>query len=204
MSRPADARVPYRLHTSSDYAVNQALDRYSDADIDDAEDFDAMTPAQRQAAEARMNRRDRLERQKGRRGARKSRYPGFMESDDDMEDEDLGAGILSKRRTRRQYDERRDIDDLEGVEDVRNARVFSITDILTFRLQEIPLEQLSDIKAKSIVEWIANERVRRSIVRHFRQFLMTYVDDNGASVYGQRIRNLGESMSPLPPLNFSN
>ena len=61
-------------------------------------------------------------------------------------------------------------------------------------MQEIPLEQLSDIKAKSIAEWIANERVRRSIIRHFRHFLMTYVDENGASVYGQRIRNLGESM----------
>lgn len=55
------------------------------------------------------------------------------------------------------------------------------------------MEQLSDIKAKSIAEWIANERVRRSIVRHFRQFLMTYVDEHGASVYGQRIRHLGES-----------
>ena len=55
------------------------------------------------------------------------------------------------------------------------------------------MEQLSDIKAKSIVEWIANDRVRRSIVKHFRQFLMTYVDDHGASVYGQRIRSLGES-----------
>jgi hypothetical protein len=61
--------------------------------------------------------------------------------------------------------------------------------------QEVPLEQLSDIKAKSIVEWIANDRVRRSIVKHFRQFLMTYVDDHGASVYGQRIRSLGESLS---------
>ena len=64
---------------------------------------------------------------------------------------------------------------------------------MTRKTQEIPLEQLSDIKAKSIVEWIANERVARSIMRHFRQFLMTYVDDNGSSVYGMRIRNLGES-----------
>lgn len=147
-----------------------------------------------------MARRDRLERQKGRggRAARRSRYPGFMDSDDDMEDDDLGGGILSgtKRRTRRQYDERRDIDDLEGVEDVRVFVIVVLISVLTV-IQEIPLEQLSDIKAKSIVEWIANERVRRSIVRHFRQFLMTYVDDNGASVYGQRIRNLGESESGL-------
>ena len=55
------------------------------------------------------------------------------------------------------------------------------------------MEQLTDIKAKSIVEWIAHDRVRRTIVKHFRQFLMTYVDEHGASVYGQRIRNLGES-----------
>ena len=54
------------------------------------------------------------------------------------------------------------------------------------------MEQLSDIKAKSIVEWIVHDRVRRAIVRHFRHFLMAYVDDHGASVYGQRIRHLGE------------
>ena len=38
-----------------------------------------------------------------------------------MEDEDAtGGGLLSqmKRRTRRQYDERKDMDDLEGIEDV--------------------------------------------------------------------------------------
>lgn len=59
--------------------------------------------------------------------------------------------------------------------------------------QELPMEQLGDIKAKSIVEWIVTERVRRSIVRHFRNFLVTYVDQHGDSVYGERIRNLGES-----------
>ncbi|EIN12045.1 MCM-domain-containing protein [Punctularia strigosozonata HHB-11173 SS5] len=128
-----------------------------------------------------MARRDRRERS-GRRGGRaaaRSRMPQFLESDDAEDEGDLGGGLLAgmKRRTRRQYDERRDIDDMDGIED------------------EIPLEQLGDIKAKSIVEWIANERVRRSIMKHFRQFLMTYVDESGASVYGQRIRNLGENNS---------
>lgn len=164
----------------ADYAPNELLDRYSDRDIDDEGDFDEMSVAARRAAEARMNRRDRLERagKQGTRAANRGRAPQFLE-DDDMDDEDalgddLGVGRM-KRRTRRQYDERRDVDDVDGVDD------------------EIPLEQLSDIKAKSIVEWIANDRVRRSIVKHFRQFLMTYVDENGASVYGQRIRNLGET-----------
>ncbi|EGO25411.1 hypothetical protein SERLADRAFT_361106 [Serpula lacrymans var. lacrymans S7.9] len=165
-----------------DYAPNELLDRYSDRDINDEDDFEDMSAAARRAAEARMDRRDRLERggRRGGRAARRSRMPQFLESDD-MEDEDAldgGLGVSRmKIRTRRHYDERRDMDDMDGVED------------------EIPLEQLSDIKAKSIVEWIANDRVRRSIVKHFRQFLMTYVDENGASVYGQRIRNLGETNS---------
>lgn len=60
------------------------------------------------------------------------------------------------------------------------------------------MEQLGDIKAKSIVEWIVTERVRRSIVRHFRNFLVSYVDQHGNSVYGERIRNLGESEQSQP------
>ncbi|KAH0827522.1 MCM-domain-containing protein [Lanmaoa asiatica] len=163
-----------------DYAANELLDHYSDRDIDDEGELEELSGAARRAAEAKMDRRDRLERsgRGGGRAAVRSRAPRFLESDD-MDDEDTldgGLGVARmKRRTRRQYDERRDLDDMDGLDD------------------EIPLEQLSDIKAKSIVEWIANDRVRRSIIKHFRQFLMTYVDENGSSVYGQRIRNLGET-----------
>ncbi|GBE81345.1 DNA replication licensing factor mcm2 [Sparassis crispa] len=159
-----------------DYAPNQMLDTYSDAGIND-ENFDEMSVGARRAAEAKMDRRDAQGGRRGARAARRSRMPDFLQSDD--MDDDFDAGLLAgtKRRTRRQYDERKELDDMEGIED------------------ELPLEQLSDIKAKSIAEWIANERVRRSIVRHFRQFLMTYVDEHGASVYGQRIRNLGENNS---------
>ncbi|KAG2015633.1 ATP dependent DNA helicase [Coprinopsis cinerea AmutBmut pab1-1] len=164
----------------ADYAPNELLDRYSDADIDDDGDAAELSAAQRRAAEAQMARRDRLERagKKGSRAFIRTKAPTFLGSDDmdddgDVDDE-LGLSQF-KARTRRHYDERRDQDDMEGIED------------------ELPLEQLGDIKAKSIVEWIANERVRRSIVKHFRTFLMTYVDENGASVYGQRIRHLGET-----------
>ncbi|KAI0785538.1 MCM-domain-containing protein [Abortiporus biennis] len=128
-----------------------------------------------------MAERDRRERRGGRgnRASRRSQMPAFLESDDMADEEDGGLGLLSgmKRRTRRQYDERKDLDDLAGSN------------------EELPLEQLSDIKAKSIVEWIANERVRMSIFNHFRKFILTYVDENGASVYGHRIRMIGESNS---------
>ena len=36
------------------------------------------------------------------------------------------------------------------------------------------------------------------IQKHFRSFLMTYVDENGQSVYGQRIKHLGESEQERP------
>jgi len=166
--------------------------------VNDEEVFEPMSAAARRAAEAKMRQRDRIERgsRRGMRASTRSHAPSFFDSDD-MGAEDDESGLLSgtRARARRQYDERRDIDDMEGIGDVRfPLRPLHRAGLLYFE-KEVPLEQLSDIKAKSIVEWIANDRVRRSIVKHFRQFLMTYVDDHGASVYGQRIRNLGESES---------
>ncbi len=103
------------------------LDQYSDAGIDDEAEYDELSVAARRAAEAQMARRDRLERAggRGRRAATRSHAPAFLGSDDDMDNEDLDElGISSmKRRTRKQYDERRDVDDLEGVEDVSTLSV---------------------------------------------------------------------------------
>ena len=69
-----------------------------------------------------MARRDRAERggRRGQRAARRSHAPTFLDSDADMEDDgDDELGLASmKARTRKQYDERRDADDLDGVEDV--------------------------------------------------------------------------------------
>ncbi|KAF9529400.1 MCM2/3/5 family-domain-containing protein [Crepidotus variabilis] len=179
----ADGEDLFGETLEEDYGENELLDRYSDAGIDDEENHEEMTVAQRRAAEARMARRDRMERggRRGQRAARRSHAPAFLGSDDDQiigDDLEEEVELLSmKKRTRKQYDERRDEDDLEGIED------------------ELPLEQLSDIKAKSIVEWIATDRVRRSIIRHFHHFLLTYIDDHGTSVYGERIKHLGETNS---------
>lgn len=112
------------MQFDSDYATNELLDRYSDRDIDDENEFEELTAGQRRAAEASMARRDRLERG-GRRGGRaavRSRMPEFLQSDD-MDDDGLDGGLLSgmKRRTRRQYDERKDLDDMQGVDDVSSA-----------------------------------------------------------------------------------
>lgn len=57
----------------------------------------------------------------------------------------------------------------------------------------MPIEQLSDIKADSIAQWIEQPRTRRTIMREFRNFLLTYTDADRNSIYGPRIRQLGES-----------
>ncbi|KAJ8077338.1 MCM DNA helicase complex subunit [Marasmius tenuissimus] len=167
-----------------DYAQNELLDKYSDAGINDDDDLQELTAAQRRAADARMDRDQARRGGRGGRAARRSRALPFLE-DDDMDEAGEDDVLRMKRRTRRQYDERVDIDDLDGVED------------------EMPLEQLSDIKAASIVEWIANQRVRRTIMKGFRNFLTSYTDEQGSSVYGSRIRVLGETNSESLEVSYS-
>ena len=165
----------------SDYESNLGLDTYSEADLDDTSSQPALTRAQRLAADAAMNRRDRGL-TTGTRASRRTRAPAFLQSDDEDEagvDGGYGAGLLEgidPRRRRRQYDERPEDDDMQG--DAGE--------------DEVPLEELGDIKAASIAEWVGIEAVRRAVQRHFKAFLMTYVDENGQSVYGQRIKHLGE------------
>lgn len=152
-----------------DYTGNAALDRYDAAlGIDDDESIAAMDDAQRRLAELKMHRRDRAE-GKGRHAAR-SHAPAFMQFEDD---DDLDNAEIIGRRRRRHYDEQQDNDD-EGADN------------------DMPLEQIADVKADSIAQWIAEVGVRNTIAREFRNFLVTYVDDRGVSVYGQRVKALGE------------
>ena len=126
------------------------------------EDIEAMDATTRQLAELKMARRDRAEGL----GRMSRRAPAFLQSDDESEE-----GDVLRRRRRRHYD--------EAPEDEAMA-------------DDLPLEQLGDVKADSIASWVTTENVRRTIIREFRNFLVTYVDEQGVSVYGQRIKTLGE------------
>ncbi|SPC66659.1 probable DNA replication licensing factor (nimQ) [Ustilago sp. UG-2017b] len=165
----------------NDYTENSALDRYDTTlDIDDANQYDQMDANARRLAELRMSRRDRTE--AATRGSR-SRAPEFLHSDDGASDADDGVAILNRRR-RRHYDET-----AAGADAVAFA-------------DDLPLEQLGDVKTDSIASWVATENVRRAIVREFRNFLVTYVDENGVSVYGQRIKTLGETNAESLEISF--
>jgi DNA replication licensing factor MCM2 len=142
-------------------------DRYDERGIDDDGDYDELDVAQRRQLEARLNRRDR-------ELARQRRMPAAF-----LQDEEDEAGELDlmnqPRRRRHHYDE----DEDEDMQD----------DIME---EELSLETLQDVKASSLVEWVSQHAVQRTIKREFKAFLTEYTDEHGDSVYGSRIRTLGE------------
>ena len=141
-------------------------DNYDGRDIDDEGDYNDMDIGERRQLEARLNRRDR-------ELARQRRMPNAFLADE----EDESEIILSKqpRRRRHRYDEEQGDIDMEDIMD-----------------EELSLEALQDVKAPSLTDWVALPAVHRTISREFKAFLTEYVDEHGTSVYGNRIKTLGE------------
>jgi DNA replication licensing factor MCM2 len=135
--------------------------------IDDEGDYDELDAATRRQLEARLDKRDR-------ELARRRRMPAAFMPD---EDDDMGVDLTKQpRRRRHQYDE--DQEDMDLDENIMD--------------EELSLETLQDIKASNITEWVSLPSVMRTIAREFKSFLTEYIDAHGTSVYGTRIRTLGE------------
>jgi DNA replication licensing factor MCM2 len=150
-----------------DRDYNRGEDRgYRGRMIDDDDKYDAMDPAARRQLEARLNRRDR-------ELAQQRNMPAAFLQD---EEEDVMDLTRQPRRRRHRYDE--DQDDIDMYEDIMN--------------EELSLEALADVKAASLTDWVANPAVHKTIAREFKNFLTEYTDATGTSVYGVRIRTLGE------------
>lgn len=139
-------------------------DNYAGADIDDDGDYEGLDIAERRALEQRLDRRDRE--LAGRRPA------AFLEDEDGDGEIDL---TFQPRRRRHHYDEDQEDDIMDDIME-----------------EELSLETLQDVKAASLTEWVAQPAVQRTIKREFKAFLTEYTDENGSSVYGNRIRTLGE------------
>lgn len=149
-----------------DYEEKMTEDGYEEVGLDDVGEYEDMSVADRRRLEARLNKRDR-------EVARRARVPAaFLPGEDDDGDIDLSA---QPRRRRHMYDEDPD-EDMDA-------------DIME---EELSLEALQDVKASSLTEWVALPAVQRTIRREFKAFLTSYIDENGSSVYGNRIRTLGE------------
>ncbi|OAA61878.1 Mini-chromosome maintenance, DNA-dependent ATPase [Niveomyces insectorum RCEF 264] len=166
----------FREGFERDYREKDDNDVYEGIDIDDAGDYEGLALGERRRLEARLNRRDR---EVARRQHMPAAFlPGDDDEDDDVDGED-GGGLrdltAQPRRRRHRMDE--DPDELlDG-------------DIMD---EELSLEALQDVKAASLTEWVSQPAVQRTIRREFKAFLTEYTDESGSSVYGSRIRTLGE------------
>ncbi|KAI9734631.1 MAG: MCM DNA helicase complex subunit [Cirrosporium novae-zelandiae] len=166
MAEDVDGIDLFADNFEADYE-KQDRGNYEGADIDDEGEYDELDLAERRRLEAQLNRRDQ-------ELARRRRMPAaFLEDEDDD-----GALDLTRqpRRRRHHYDEDQEDEDMGD-------------DIME---EELSLETLQDIKASSLTEWIALPSVYRTIAREFKAFLTEYTDEHGSSVYGTRVRTLGE------------
>lgn len=100
-------------------------------------------------------------------------------------DEEVNDSLPPVRRHRHIYDAQNIDQDEDGV-------------------PEMSLNDLRNIKDSSIAVWITREAVRRGIKREFRDFLQTFVDEHGTSVYGERIRDMGERNKESFEVNYEN
>ncbi|SCU81584.1 LAFA_0C05974g1_1 [Lachancea sp. 'fantastica'] len=160
-----------------DYGSDARRDVYEDAGVDDRDQSELDISARRRI-DAQLNERDRL-----------LRNEAYMDDDEDMDNANLDEmGMpIQRRRRRRQYE---DDDDLLSDIDI---------DPLA---EELTLESLSDVKASSYTEWITQPNVARTIARELKSFLLEYTDESGRSVYGARIRTLGEVNSESLEVNY--
>ncbi|BCS22080.1 MCM DNA helicase complex subunit MCM2 [Aspergillus puulaauensis] len=151
-------------------------DRYRGRYIDDGDDQEEIDIGARRELEARLDRRD-LEL------SRRRRMPAAFLQDDEDGDIDL---TQQPRRRRHAYDE--DRDDIEMVDN---------------GLEELSLEELVDIKSSNITDWVTQPQVLRSIYREFKAFLTEFTDPTGSSVYGNKIKTLGEVNSASLEVSYT-
>ncbi|TPX64282.1 hypothetical protein SpCBS45565_g06016 [Spizellomyces sp. 'palustris'] len=134
------------------------------------------------------------------------------EIDEELENEDFENMDMETRRLveaklrRRDREEARrdgrlpaaymdeDEDDLEGPMPIRRRRRQNIDPDLQLDLDgdmEVPAD-IGDVRGP-LNEWVVMEGPRQTIKREFHHFLTSFVNENGESVYGERIKAMCEA-----------
>merc|ERR1719367_1658715 len=150
----------------NDYRPMPGLDRY-DRELLDEDDYNMMYEADRAAAEAAMRQRDRAE---GRRADGRMRR-GLLYDEDDEDDEPA-------RRRRRLAADRAAEGHIEE-DDEDQGLIESI-------------ENLEDTRGRTIREHVTQIGPRTECLNRFKNFLRTYVDSRGHSLYKEKIRTMCE------------
>ncbi|KAI8322871.1 MCM-domain-containing protein [Martensiomyces pterosporus] len=168
-----------------DYRFNEKLDRY-DEDMLDETEFASMDPSERARVEARLRRRDFEEG----RGEPKSRIPlAFMQDFEDEEDARFGRSGRGRRGA--------------GGLESKHAHLLDMALDVADEERALTLDDLKDMKGRSVAAWVSEAGPRQTIAREFRHFLLSYVDEKGASVYGERIRQLGAANAESLEVTYS-
>merc|ERR1719367_243063 len=150
----------------NDYRPMPGLDRY-DRELLDEDDYNMMSEADRAAAEAAMRQRDRAE---GRRADGRMRR-GLLYDEDDEDDEPA-------RRRRRLAADRAAEGHIE--EDEEDQGLIE------------SIENLEDTRGRTIREHVTQIGPRTECLNRFKNFLRTYVDSRGQSLYKEKIRTMCE------------
>jgi len=150
----------------NDYRPMPGLDRY-DPDALDDDDFNMMSESDRAAAEAALRQRDRTE---GRRADGRMRR-GLLYDEDDDDDEPA-------RRRRRLAADRAAEGHIEDDEEDQGL------------IESI--ENLEDTRGRTIREHVTQIGPRTECLNRFKNFLRTYVDSRGQSLYKEKIRTMCE------------
>ncbi|CAG8679317.1 6491_t:CDS:10, partial [Acaulospora morrowiae] len=93
---------------------------------------------------------------------------------------------INKRRRHRVPIENKEAENMEDEEDEE---------------EYMNLDEITEVKASSVIDWIRIPAVRRGIYQQFSNFLRTYVED-GKSVYGPRIEELTRDQLHSLNVNF--
>jgi len=150
----------------NDYRRIAHLDRYERSELNDEEEFDDLDIGDRLAAERQMRKRDRDEAQLTGRMRRGLLYDE-SEDEEDVEPSTARKMRLAERAAEREYE-----DDDEMIESIEN---------------------LEDMKGHTVREWVVMAAPRLEIKNRFKQFLKTFCDDRGESVYRNKIRIMCEN-----------
>ncbi|VEU21478.1 DEKNAAC102755 [Brettanomyces naardenensis] len=167
---------------TKDYKAKPTQDRYDTNNIDDNE-YASLPESERRRVDQMLDARDKMRRKRA--GTEGDLDLEEGEGEEDVPRDEYGLPI-QRRRRRHRYDE-------------EPESYFDDVDPLT---EELTLDALGEVKAPSILEWITMPNVTRSIARELKSFLLEYTDDQGRSVYGSRIRTLGEMNSETLEVSY--
>jgi len=149
-----------------DYQPISALDTYGREGIDD-KDYGNIGYDERAAAESEIDKRyDETRQGMGGRGGQF--LEGLMDIDEDDE---------ARRKRRSKFTKGRASDDTD---DEQSAEEQDIDDEFDQEEEAFQTEEELNLEAFDVPlrEWIAQERTRREVMRKFRRFLMTFVEDD--------------------------